>query len=109
MNVNEVNMQGSDSGTTTGTEAIAATLFNGKGAVVKIKNTHATSTMYYRIDVYSSKDAACVADPVKAWTSIAANTLLKDTTSLVEPYARAIIYVKQNSAAGGYTIDVAQY
>jgi hypothetical protein len=107
LNLNEVKKSGSDSGTTSATEAIAATLYRGKGAVIKIKNP--TASMFYRIDVYSTADAACLADPVLANTSIVANTLLKDMTSLVEPYEKAVIYVTQDSGAGVYTIDVIQY
>jgi hypothetical protein len=100
-------LRGSDSGTTAAIEAIAATILNGSGAVIKIKNP--TASMYYRIDVHSDNDDICLPDPVLAWTLIPANTLLKDTTSLAEPYAKALVYVKEGSAAGAYTITASQY
>ena len=91
-------------GTTTGTYVDARTILNVKGAIFQVSNLHGANTMYYKITGYISSHASCVAEVIKAETSIAAATSVKNT-DCVQPYAKVVVSVKQNSGAGTYQID----
>jgi hypothetical protein len=74
---------------------------------ILIKNTHATSTMYYKIDGYPydvDGTLSGLSTAVASETSINANTQAAAIT-VGNQYAALVISVKQNSAAGTYQID----
>lgn len=89
------------------TEALV--INNGAGAVLQITNTHETSTMYYKIDLYLTDDSACIPIAIKAETSVAADTTLAVNTDVNIPFFKVVVSVKQNSAAGTYQVDALQY
>lgn len=74
-----------------------------------LKNTHISSTMYYKVDIYLSGTDQTTEGQLtkagKAETSIAANTQIEITTTEVPYNAIVVVSVKQNSAAGTYQFD----
>lgn len=74
-----------------------------------LKNTHTSSTMYYKVDLYLSDGASPLTKVGKAETSIAANTQIEITTTEVPLNCIVVISVKQNSAAGTYQLDYTTY
>jgi hypothetical protein len=105
------NVSGTKTGATSGVyeEALRQEL-RGYGVTGKfiafLKNTHGTSTMYYKVDIYLAGTLTKVG---KAETSIAANTQIEITTTEVPYNAIVVISVKQNSAAGTYQLDWTTY
>jgi hypothetical protein len=91
-------------GTTTAAYVEALTLLNVKGVIFNISNLAGAAAMYYKITGYRSASPSCVAEVIKAQTSIAAATLAQNT-DCVSPFARVVVSVEQNSGAGAYQID----
>jgi hypothetical protein len=98
-----------EAGATIATYVAALTINNGAGAVLQITNTHVSSTMYYKIDLYLTDDPACIPIVIKSETSIAANTTLAVNSDVNIPFFKVVVSVKQNSAAGTYQVDALQY
>jgi hypothetical protein len=74
-----------------------------------LKNTHVSSTMFYKVDLYlSGTDQTTEGQLTKAGkveTSIGANTQIEITTTEVPYNCIVVVSVKQNSAAGTYQYD----
>jgi hypothetical protein len=95
---------GTVTGNTTVGYVAALTLTNVKGAILNISNLSPSATMHYKVTGWRSSDTSCVAETIKAETSIAAATLVQDL-DCVSPFAIVIVYVKWNSGTGAYQID----
>ena len=96
------------SGTTTGSYIVASILYGAEGpahgAIVLIKNTHVSATMYYKISLYLANEASALESTFLAETGLAASTTA-DMISITYPFYKAEISVKQHSGAGTYQID----
>lgn len=99
-------------GTTTAAYTEAAVFKEGMGALFIIKNTHATLTMKYKVDLYLAPDTATetsLATVIKSETSLAASTAASLNTDINYPYYKVVISVIDDSGHATYQIDAAQY
>lgn len=110
----EVHLSGTKSGSTTGAYVAALTI-DTRGtplgeALILIKNTHVSSTMYFKILGYPADAAADTGlyETIVDETSLAASTQ-HTSVGVHSPYAALVVLVKQNSAAGTYQIDYGAY
>lgn len=99
-----VSPNGTNAGTTTAVYVEAVTMVNVKGAIININNLAPAATMYYKIDGYRSDNIACIPEVITTATSITAATV-EQNIACMSPFARVVISVMQNSAAGPYQID----
>ncbi|GEM_PF-7122589 len=95
-------------GATTEEYVAALTLNNAMGAVLIVKNTHASETMYYKVDVYLANTDSALKHEFVSETGLAAETAT-DPIVVTYPFAKMVVSVKQNSGAGTYQIDPATY
>ena len=91
-------------GVTTSEYVVAATLDHSLGAVLLIRNTHATATMYYKISIYFADTDSALEHAFVAQTDLAAETTI-DPVIITFPFAKMTVSVKQHSGAGTYQID----
>jgi len=117
MDARAANKWGTKTGDTTSAyvEALRMDLrgFGTQGKFIAfLKNTHATSTMYYKVDLYLVSEDATLSQLTKAGkaeTSIAAATQIEITTTEVPYNVVVVVSVEQNSAAGTYQLDWTTY
>lgn len=95
-------------GATTSAYVAAVTLTQSMGAVILVKNTHASETMYYKVSVYLSNTSDALEYAFVSETSLAAETTT-DPIVITYPFSSAVISVKQNSGAGTYQVDAVTY
>jgi hypothetical protein len=74
------------------------------GATIRVTNTHATATLYYKINAYLTPKTACAATVITAETDLAANTAATDIV-ISTPYAKVDVIIKYHSGAGTYQVD----
>jgi hypothetical protein len=74
-----------------------------------LKNTSASQTMYYKVDLYLANGASPLTKAGKAETSIGTSTQVEITTTEVPYNVIVVISVKQNSGAGTYQLDYSTY
>lgn len=99
-------------GTCTASYVEAAVAKEGAGAVFQIKNTHATLTLKYKVDLYLAPDTAtetAMAQAIKSETTLGANTAASINTDINYPYYKVVISVVNGSGAATYQIDYHQY
>jgi len=117
MQARAANNHGSKTGTTTvGYAEALRTDLRGYGAqgkfIAYLKNTHATATMYYKVDLYLFTDDANATQLTKVGkseTGIAGATQVEITTTEVPYNVIIVISVKYNSGAGTYQLDWTTY
>lgn len=116
MNLKHATLSGTKSGTTT-SSYVEAVRVDTRGCgpqgkfLALIYNTHASATMYYKIDAYVYDADGTLSGntiAIKAETSINAATQVTQT-DVDKNYAAVVISVKQNSDAGTYKIDWTTY
>ena len=95
-------------GDTTDEYVVAKTLDHSIGAALLIKNTHATSTMYYKVSIYLADGATAIEHAFVTETNLGAETAT-DPIIVTYPFAKMEVSVKQHSAAGTYQIDSLVY
>lgn len=108
-------LNGTRSATTTGTYAellrVSLQGCGGQGKFIAyLKNLDLSATMYYKVDIYLSNDAATpLTKAGKSETSIGANTQVEIDTTVVPYNAIVVVSVKQNSAPGNCQLDFTTY
>jgi hypothetical protein len=114
MDVNSSSISNSVTGTTAAAYVAAVTIYPlGKGTQGKvlfiINNTHASYTMYYKIDGYASRNSS-YSVPIKAETSIGTTTQVVSTDT-DKAYDMVVLSVKD--VVGGnhatYQVDAMTY
>jgi hypothetical protein len=99
-------------GTTTAAYAEAAVFYEGMGAVFVIRNTHATLTLKYKVDLYLAPDTAtetALANVITSETTLNASTTASLNTSVNYPYYKVVVSVIDGSGHATYQIDARQY
>lgn len=107
-------LKGTKTGTTTGAyvEIFRESLqgYGGQGKFIAfLKNTSASQTMYYKVDLYLANGASPLTKAGKVETSIGTSTQVEITTTEVPYNVIVVISVKQNSGAGPYQLDYSTY
>lgn len=78
------------------------------GAVIIVKNTHVSATMYYKVSVYLSNTSNAIEYAFVSETGLAAATA-SDPIVITYPFSSAVISVKYHSGAGTYQVDAVTY
>jgi hypothetical protein len=100
---------GTVTGTTTASYVTAVTVNNCAGAIFKITNiSGATTTMYYKINGYTSASSSCAAEAITAQTDVTSATPVVDVATN-RPYAKVEIQVENHSGACSYQVDWIAY
>jgi hypothetical protein len=109
MELNHSYDNGTKTGTTTSAYVTAVTITNCAGAIFKITNiSGATTTMYYKINGYTSAHPSCAAEAITAQTDVTSATPVVDVATN-RPYAKVEIQVENHSGACLYQIDWIAY
>jgi hypothetical protein len=98
---------GTVTGTTTAAYVAALTIDNCAGAIVKITKTSGT-TMYYKIDGYTSASASCAATAVTVQTDVTSATPVVEV-ACNRPFAKVVVSVVNHADACGYQLDWIAY
>ena len=108
--INPNNKKKTFTGTTTGTYAVAARLYEGDGAFFDIINADASYNMKYKIDVWPTAEST-KSIPITAETTIAAIGSGNPTTNqaCVRPFYCVELSVKNGTGACVYEIEGTKY